>query len=333
MTPTADRPQPTPSTRPRTGRHHLPVPAILLMTGAIFAFATQDAAIKWLSRDYGLPQIIFFARILAVPLAALLAYRSGGFAQLRSKRPLLQTLRASFTVCDMLCFTAAVWLMPLADAITIGFAAPLFMTMLSVLLLKERVGPRRWTAVVLGFVGVVIVLQPSGAGFGLPSFYALGSALSFAILIILTRTLTATETVPCMMFWNSGIVACVMLVLMVPEWRTPTGWAIWIFLLSASIGAVAQFLITEAFRLGEVSLLAPIQYTSLLWATLLGYLIFGDAPTLTLLIGAAVIMASTLYIVEREARLARARGKTPAQDQVLGSPEAEVIIVKHEDRP
>jgi drug/metabolite transporter (DMT)-like permease len=232
----------------------------------------------------------------------------------------------------MLFFTAAVWLMPLADAITIGFAAPLFMTILSVPLLKERVGPRRWTAVLLGFIGVVIVLQPSGAGYGLPSLYALGSALAFALLIIVTRVLTATETVPCLMFWNSGIVASVMLVLMLPEWRTPTGWGIWAFALSAGIGAVAQLLITEAFRLGEVSLLAPIQYTSLLWAGFFGYAIFGNVPTTTLLIGAAVIVASTLYIVQREARLARARGKA-AQDQVLGSPEAEVIIVKREDMP
>ena len=154
------------------------------MAAAILAFSVQDAAIKWLSRDYGLAQIIFFSRILAVPFAALLAYRSGGLAQLRTKRPLLQVMRASLTVCDMLCFTAAVWLMPLADAITIGFAAPLFMTILSVPLLKERVGPRRWTAVLLGFIGVVIVLQPSGAGYGLPSLYALGSALAFALLII-----------------------------------------------------------------------------------------------------------------------------------------------------
>jgi drug/metabolite transporter (DMT)-like permease len=169
MTAAAETPQPTPPQRPRTGRHHLPVPAALLMAAAILAFSVQDAAIKWLSRDYGLAQIIFFSRILAVPLAVLLAYRSGGLAQLRTRRPLLQVLRASFTVVDMLCFTAAVWLMPLADAITIGFAAPLFMTMLSVPLLKERVGPRRWTAVLLGFIGVVIVLQPSGAGFGPPS--------------------------------------------------------------------------------------------------------------------------------------------------------------------
>jgi drug/metabolite transporter (DMT)-like permease len=333
MSPDPKTPPSATPARPRTGRHHLPVPAALLMAAAILAFSVQDAAIKWLSRDYGLAQIIFFSRILAVPFAALLAYRSGGLAQLRAKRPLLQVVRASLTVCDMLCFTAAVWLMPLADAITIGFAAPLFMTILSVPLLKERVGPRRWTAVLLGFIGVVIVLQPSGAGYGLPSLYALGSAFAFALLIILTRVLTATENVPCLMFWNSGIVAGTMFILMLPEWRTPTGWGIWVFLLSAGIGAVAQLLITEAFRLGEVSLLAPIQYTSLLWAGFFGNAIFGDAPTSTLLIGAAVIVGSTLYIVEREARLARARGKARAQDLVLGSPEAEVIIVKREDVP
>jgi drug/metabolite transporter (DMT)-like permease len=202
--------------------------------------------------------------------------------------------------------------MPLADTITIGFAAPLIMTVLSVFLLKERVGARRWAAVIVGFIGVVIVMQPSGAGYGTPALFALGSAGAFAAVLILTRSLAATESVPCLMFWNSAAVSAAMAVAMLPHWRTPTGLDIGVFAINAATGAVGQMLITEAFRLGEVSLLAPIQYTSLLWAACFGILIFHDAPTVTLLIGAGVIIASTLYIVEREARMARRLASRPS---------------------
>jgi drug/metabolite transporter (DMT)-like permease len=275
------------------------------MTAAILCFSGQDVALKWLSADYGIAQNLFFGRVLAVPFALYLARRSGSLAQLRTRRPLAHLLRAGCTVSDMTMFVASISLMPLADTVTIGFAAPLIMTILSVLLLKERVGPRRWAAVVVGFIGVVIVMQPSGAGYGPPSLLALGSAGAFAAVLILTRGLTATESVPCLMFWNSTAVAATMALAMLPDWRTPTGSDIGLFALNAATGAVGQMLITEAFRLGEASMLAPIQYTSLLWAVWLGFLVFGNAPTVTLLFGAGIIIASTLYIVEREARLAR----------------------------
>lgn len=282
---------------------------------------------KWLSADYGFWQIIFFARLLAAPLAVAMAWRSGGLAQLITRRPMAQLTRAGLTVADMFMFTAAISMLPLADAITIGFAAPLFMTALSVPLLKERVGPRRWAAVVAGFIGVVVVLQPDGAGLGPASMLALGSAVAFALIIIMTRTLTVTESVPCLMFWNSGVVAVVTGLAMLTEWKTPNGAAIWMFALSAVIGAVAQALITEAFRLGEVSLLAPIQYTTLLWASFLGLAIFGDRPTPTLLAGAAIIIASALYIVRRETKLARQALPGSVSPQVLGAPETEAVAV------
>ena len=297
------------STDHRTpGRHHLPVRAALTLAAAILCFSGQDVALKWLSTDYGIAQSLFFGRILAVPLALWLALRAGTLAQLRTRRPFRHLLRAGCTISDMTMFVASISLMPLADTITIGFAAPLIMTVLSVFLLKERVGPRRWAAVIVGFLGVVIVMQPSGAGYGPPALFALGSATAFATVLILTRSLAATESVPCLMFWNSGIVSAAMAVAMLPSWRTPTGLDLGIFAINAATGAIGQKLITEAFRLGEVSLLAPIQYTSLLWAAFFGFLVFGDKPTLTLLFGASIIIASTLYIVEREARLARRAG-------------------------
>lgn len=287
-------------------RHrNLPIRAAGLLLVAMLLFSAQDVALKWLTSGYSVPQVIFFGRILAVPLSLYLAIRSGGLGQIRSRRPASHFFRVGLTAADMLMFTTSISLLPLADTVTIGFAAPLIMTALSVPLLKEKVGIQRWAAVVVGFIGVLVVMQPSGAGYGLGAMLALGSAAAFAMVLILTRSLTNTDTVPCMIFWNSMGMAIIMGVLMIPSWRTPVGEDIWIFALNALTGAIGQLLITESFRHGEVSLLAPIQYTSLLWAALFGFVFFHDVPTLTLIVGAVIIIASALYIIEREARQAR----------------------------
>lgn len=289
------------------GRHHLPVRATLYMVAAVGCFSVQDALFKWLATDYGAAQLVFFGRILAVPLAVYLAMRSGGLQQVRTYRPGKHLLRIAITAADMLMFVAALRLLPLADAIAIGFAASLFMTALSVPLLRERVGPRRWAAVIVGFVGVLVVLQPSGAGFGLGSILALGSALSYALILILSRQLATTESMAGLMLWNSAGIVLIMAVLMIPEWRTPSADDAWIWMASAVTGAAAQFLITQAFRTGEISLLAPIHYTTLLWATAFGYLVFGDVPTIAVIAGAGIIIGAAVYIVHREAVLARRR--------------------------
>jgi drug/metabolite transporter (DMT)-like permease len=293
------------------GHSHAPARAALLLMIAMLLFAAQDVALKWLTSGYGVPQVIFFGRFLAVPLALVLAWRNGGLGQLMSRRPGGHLLRIGFTAGDMLMFTTSISMMPLADTVTIGFAAPLIMTVLSILFLREKVGIRRWSAVGIGFVGVLIVMQPSGAGYGLGAMLALGSAASFAMVLILTRALTNTDSIPCMIFWNSMGMAILMGVLMVPDWRTPTGDDIWIFAVNALTGAIGQLLLTESFRHGEVSFLAPIQYTSLLWAAIFGFLFFADVPTPTLLLGAGIIIGSALYIIEREARLGRSRSRQP----------------------
>jgi drug/metabolite transporter (DMT)-like permease len=176
------------------------------------------------------------------------------------------------------------------------------MTILSAVFLHENVGWRRWTAVVTGFLGVLIVLQPSGAGLGLASIFAIGSAVAYAIFLILTRAMTRHEPVPVMILWNSGLVMIFMGIWMIPVWRTltPEDWVR--FIAIAVTGAIGQFTTTEAFRMGEASLLAPLQYTSLIWAALFGYVVFDDVPSATLWVGAAVIMMSTLYIVLHEHR-------------------------------
>jgi len=284
---------------------NVPLKAVLLMIGSVTAFSMQDAAYKYLAEGYSTPQVLFFGRILAMPLAIFLALRAGGLGTLATRRPIGHAFRAAAIATALVLFLGALRLLPLADAIAIGFAAPLFTTALSGPLLKEKVGPRRWAAVMVGLAGVIVILQPSGAGFGIGGLMALGSALVYAFFLIGSRALTATESGPCLIFWNAAGMFTAMGIAMLWDWRTPTGHDIWIFVLIGFIGAAGQFFVTEAFRHGEVSLLVPIEYLSLVWATGLGYVLWSDVPTVTVLAGAAIIIASSAYIIHRETRTSR----------------------------
>jgi drug/metabolite transporter (DMT)-like permease len=279
-----------------------PMRGVLLMVATVAAFSAQDASLKWLTAGYGFWQIMFFGRILAAPLGLALALRSGGLGQIKSRRPWGHATRAVLMIATMLFFVYALKHLPLADTIAIGFAAPLFLTTLSVFLRKEKVGPRRWAAVLIGFGGVTIILQPSGAGFGWAAMSALASAATYALLFITSRKLTATESGPCLIFWNSfSMLACAGIA-MLWDFQIPTGADIWVFVATAIAGALGQLLMTEAFRYGEVSLLAPIEYSALVWATLYGWVIWHELPSFTVVAGAAVIIASSAYILHRETR-------------------------------
>jgi drug/metabolite transporter (DMT)-like permease len=281
---------------------HAPVVATLLVLATYFVWMVHDTIIKLLTSGYAIPQIIFFGRALAVPISFFLTTKRVGLGGLRSHRIGSHFLRALSSLADIVFFVSAIALTSLANTTTITFSAPLIMTILSAVFLHENVGWRRWTAVVMGFLGVLIVLQPSGAGLGVASIFAIGSAVAYAIFLILTRAMTRHEPVPVMILWNSGLVMIFMGIWMIPVWRTPTP-EDWVrFIAIAVTGAIGQFTTTEAFRMGEASLLAPLQYTSLIWAALFGYVVFDDVPSATLWVGAAVIMMSALYIVLYEHR-------------------------------
>jgi drug/metabolite transporter (DMT)-like permease len=302
---------PTKTSAAHVGLANAPLRGVLLMVATVAAFSAQDASLKWLTAGFPFWQIMFFGRILAVPLALGLALRSGGLGQIKSRRPWGHGLRAVLMIATMLCFVYALKHLPIADTIAIGFAAPLFMTALSVPFLGEKVGPRRWAAVLIGFGGVMVILQPSGAGFGLAALAALSSAATYALLFIVSRKLTATESGPCLIFWNSFTMLVCAGIALPWEFRMPEGIDIVVFAGTAIFGALGQLLMTEAFRYGEVSLLAPIEYSALIWATLFGWLLWNDLPSLTVIAGAAIIIASSAYILHRETRVARAAIPVP----------------------
>jgi drug/metabolite transporter (DMT)-like permease len=223
----------------------------------------------------------------------------------------------------MLTFYYALQVQPLADTIAIGYAAPLCMTAFSVPLLKEHVGWRRWSAIVVGFVGVIFILKPSPAGISLGAIFALVAAVLYALTLITSRQLSTTETSHSILFYYSvGVIVVMGFVGLLPQlgvsalwvspWVVPRWSDLWIVLSVGFLGSFGQFFLNQAFRYGEVSLLAPLDYTALIWAVLLGLVLWGDFPTTAVLIGAAIIVFSSLYVVRRETVLRRARQNADA---------------------
>jgi drug/metabolite transporter (DMT)-like permease len=289
----------------KSGLHYQPVRALLYMALAGFSLTLLDVGVKWLTTDYTPPQIAFLRYMIGIGFAIAIASQAGGVRTLKTKRPFGHLLRSALNLATMLTFYYALARLPLADAIAIGYAGPLFMTVLSVPLLKERVGPRRWVAVLLGFAGVVVILRPSHAGFDTGSLLALSSAFLYALTLITSRQLSATESSHTMLFYYSASVLVAMGATMPWRWVTPRWEDVWIIVLVGISGSVGQYALTQAFRYGEVSLLAPMDYATLLWATIFGFLVWNELPDLAVVVGAAIIIASTLYIVHRETRQKR----------------------------
>lgn len=299
---------------------NLPGRALIYMGVGVASFALLDAAAKWLTADYGVAQIIFLGRIFTLAMVLAIALPNGGVRQLRIRRPWRQLARICTAVLTMATFFWALSLMPLANVVALTFAAPLIMTVLSVFMLGETVGPRRWAAVVIGFVGVLIILRPAGAGFAWTACIPLAAALFYAISIIVSRQLTATESINNLMFWLSLGAVVGTAPFMPGEWKTPDLPDLAIFAFTGIASGAGQFLMLRAFRYGEISMLAPLEYTSLIWAAALGFLIWGDIPGWPIWVGAAILVCSSLYIARHETRRARQRLTIQASMPGEGAP-------------
>jgi drug/metabolite transporter (DMT)-like permease len=288
-----------------TGLRNLPGRAILYMLAGSFLVVILDTAVKWLAKDYSPLQIGFLRYVVGFFIAAGIAHRAGGLATLGTRRLAGHLLRSGLNIVTMLTFYYALQLIPLADAIAIGFATPLFTTALSGPLLREQVGVRRWSAVALGFVGVLLILRPTAQGINFGAILALISAFCWSLTQISSRQLSTTEPSHTILFYYSVAIMIVLGAAMPKVWVTPQGldW-LW-FLVCGIAGSFGQFCYNQAFRYGEASMVSPLDYTGLVWATLMGFLVFGDFPTGLILGGAAVIIASSLYIARREALRAR----------------------------
>jgi S-adenosylmethionine uptake transporter len=278
---------------------------ILLSVAAYFTFSFQDAVVKWLVVDHAVPQILFI-RSVAIFLLCLAIGRFRLLREVvasRNKLPLL--LRGGVMLGAWLCYYSAARYLQLAELVTIYFAAPLMVTILSVWLLRERVSWQRWVAVALGFVGVIVACDPSRVGITVPVALTLVAALLWAYSNILVRQISRFETTMMQMLFSSAAFA-VACGLMLPWLWTPMSPAEFAMMaLLGLFGALGQYLLLEGFRLAAASLIAPLEYTSLVWAFGLSYLIWHDIPGINVFLGAGLIIASGLLLVVGEWRAGR----------------------------
>ncbi len=291
------------------GQNHLA--GILLALTAIMLFSMMDLQAKYLGQTMPVPQIVWARYFGNFAVMVVIFWPKRGFSLLRTSRPGLQLFRSLLLVLCTVIFFTAIQFMPLADAVSISFVSPLLVTALSVPFLGEVVGRRRWTAVAIGFIGAIIIVRPGMGVMHWAAWLLLGMAFAYALYQITTRMLSRTDD-PITTLFFSAIVGTVLVSLVVPfYWQTPVELKHWLMMANMGvIGGIAHYILIRSFEFAPVAVLAPLSYTALLWNTLNGYLVFGDLPDRWTLIGAAILIATGIYILYREG--VRGRQAAPA---------------------
>ncbi len=289
---------------------------VAVMLFGMVLFALNDAMGKFLVSTYSLGQVIAVRSIAAVIILLPIVWRAGLAKLVNVERPGLQVARVFFSTAELFCFYFAVAALPLADVMTYWLAAPIYVAALSPFLLGEKVGWRRWTAIGIGFVGVLIALKPSSASLTSAAFFSILGSAAFAFMMLSGRQLRNTpDTV--LAFWQiigaglAGIVA----ILVAPSGWIPiqSGFDLSLLALLGIVAMTAHVLVNRALKLADAATVAPLQYTLLLWAVIFGWLIFGDVPQISIVIGAGLIVLSGLYIFFRENAVKRKQARTAVQ--------------------
>ncbi len=306
-------PPPRSSAVPPRAPPHEPVlaRAMLLMAGSVSLYPLSDAIAKYLTHDYH-PIQVTWARYVVQSL--ILAAVLGGpriRRWFRTEHLVLQLSRALLAVLSTVCFVSALRLIEVVDAIAIIFVAPLLMVAFSVPILGERVGLHRWGAVIVGFVGMLIVFRP---GFGMAvggALLALASTVFNALMQIVTRKVVRTDhPVTTLLYLVSG--GAVLISLVVPfYWTAPKGTGWMLMILAGLIGGIAHFGVIKAIQMAPLSALAPFSYTQILSATVVSYVVSGYLPDAISVLGVAIVIGSGLYVFHRERRLTAIRSTAP----------------------
>jgi len=305
--------------------HENPLSGILLLVFALFLFSLQDMVIKYFSDQYSVLQIVFIRGVIAVSLMWLVARLITESEQLASRRPYLALSRGLLGFCSYTTYYLAVAALPLAEVVAIVFSAPLFVTAMSALILREKVGLRRWSAVFAGFVGVLIIVGPVGEFSNLAVILAFIASISYASQTIITRYLAAHDT-PLSIAFNALIVftgASALLsltmaggfisitsthpsmVFLARDWVLPEAFDLSLMIFLGFNGAVAFYCMSKAYCVAPASTIAPFEFTYVVWAVVFGYLFWSEIPRTTTLVGLLILIGSSIYIWDRERRLQR----------------------------
>jgi len=284
------------------------------MVASVFLFSFQNAIGKWLAQSYPIPMLVFFRSAVALLPSYLLVLRAGGVRVLRTNRLGAQFNRAVIWGGSNVASFFAYHLLPLADAVALTFAAPLFLTALSWPILKERVSRERWTAVSIGFVGVLVMARPSGAGSSAGMICALLCAGCNAFGTLAVRGLTRTESTASIVFYTALFMTLGTLPALPFYWVTPGPVDLVLFCSIGLIGGVSQYWTTQALYYAPAAAVSPFNYMALIWSSILGFLVWGEVPTVAVVIGAAIVTLTGLYLVRHEAlRRSPARRARPTR--------------------
>jgi len=276
--------------------------AVILNISAWMLLPFMDGLAKFLSQEIHFLQVVwgryFFMAVFSILITSLFFKKHLIFPKLIK----IQILRSSFLFLSTIFFFYAISIISMAEAITLSFISPIIATILSFVILKEKVGPRRWIAVLAGFVGVLFVIRPGFNEINLASIAAVGAGICYAFYLISTRKLSATDN-PLMTLIFTGFTGCIVISLIVPFFWTSLSLSQWVLLISlAAIGTMAHFLIILSLSYAEASKLAPLGYSEIIMNVIIGYYFFGDFPDQWIWLGLIIIVASGIYISLRETK-------------------------------
>ncbi|UIJ70844.1 DMT family transporter [Aurantimonas sp. HBX-1] len=276
-----------------------------MMCVGVACLSVNDALAKALTATYSPLQILFLRNLVALPFAVLIAVRMGGTAALRSHRPVTHLMRGLLWISAAFLFFSSLKYLALAEATALVFVAPLFITAISALFLREHVGWRRWLALLAGFTGVLIAVRPGAAAFQPASLLPVGTALFYALLMISARWVDRRESVWTLLLYLTGAGALLSSLVVPFVWVPVQPADYWLFAAIALFGTAGMTLMTQAFRLAPAVVVAPLDYTALVCATVIGWLFWNELPDAPVFVGAAVIVASGVFTIWRENRVGR----------------------------
>jgi drug/metabolite transporter (DMT)-like permease len=283
---------------------------IAMMLFGILLFSLNDVMGKWLVATYSVGQVLLIRSLAGLIILIPFIWSAGVITLVRVERPKLQAMRVVLSTAEVFCFYAAVVYLPLADVMTYWLAAPIYVAALSPFLLGERVGWRRWTAITIGFIGVLIALQPSAATLTLPALISILGSLAFAFMMLSGRALRGTPDTT-LVFWQMAGAGIAGAVIAPFTWVEPTGFDLGLIALLGVVAMAAHVCVNRSLKLADAATVTPFQYTLLFWAVLFGWLVFGDIPRPAMLLGAAFIVAAGLFIFFRSRKVAEREGRDP----------------------
>jgi drug/metabolite transporter (DMT)-like permease len=285
---------------------------IALMCGAVACFACLDATGKYLNHHMDTMQVVWSRYTGAFLLALIFLNPINRPGMLVTRRPFLQVGRSALLLFSTALNFIALRYLQLDEALSILFSTPFIVAVLCGPLLGEWVGWRRWTAITIGFLGVLLVTRPGFGGIHPAALLSLGSAICYAVYVISTRVLARTESNETTLFYSNLVGAVAMLPVIPFVWSTPeNALIVALMVLIGALGSAGHFLLIVGHRLAPASVLAPFIYTQLVWTTTLGFLVFGDVPQRWTIVGGLIVVSSGLYLLNRERKVGKATPSTP----------------------